>query len=413
MSSFISFSALLIIGYAVFTFAFKILRTRYYVPSGIEYIFLGIILGPSFANWLFIISGIRIPTDPSNNITQKLMPAVAAAIGYLGFLYGMNFTMSSFKTALREHFRFAFARLIIPFAIICGGFYFFFKYLDPSPQAPLWESSLIIAVIGGTISVSGIITIIGRYNAKGALSSALSNTAIISLNLSLLLYGILFCIFQFSHISSKPGTLTEWVIASVFIAAILGILFFMFLGREEDPNKLLVSVIGITIFAAGAAYYINFSPFVMNFIIGAVLANLAKNKDKLRESLHALRYPFEILIIISAGFLWIIPDLLTLISTIVLFIILRFASIYLAGKLAYSASFDKEFVSPDLWQGLLSQGIVTAALVVEYSISFNNNKFITVILSALLGSLIFFELISFVKIKNLLVDAGEISGEKK
>lgn len=413
MSSLISFSLVLLLGYVVSTIAFKILRTRYYVPSGIEYIFLGIILGPSFANWLSITAGVQIPTEASGDIKQKLMPAVAAAIGYLGFLYGMNFTTSSFKNALREHYRFAFSRLLGAFIILGGGSYFFFKYLDASPEAPVWESSFMLAVIGGMISVSGITTILNRYNVKGNLSSALNNISVISLNISLLLYGMLFCIFQFSHISDKPGTLTEWVLASVFIAALLGILFFMFLGREEDSNKLLVSVIGITIFAAGAAYYINFSPFIMNFIIGAALANLAKNKDKLRDSLHALRYPFEILIIISAGFFWIVPDLLTLISAIALFIVLRFAAIYLAGKSAYSAAFDKEYVSSDLWRGLLSQGIVTAALAVEYSISFGGNKFIAIIISALLGSLIFFELISYMNMKNLLVDAGEISGEKK
>jgi Kef-type K+ transport system membrane component KefB len=262
------------------------------------------------------------------------------------------------------------------------------------------------------ISVSGIITVIDRYGAKGNISSALTNVSVISLNLSLLLYGIMFCVFQYNHLSVKPGTLTEWVLASIFIATLLGILFFVFLGREENPNKLLVSVIGITIFAGGAAYYINFSPFVMNFIIGAVLANLAKNKNKLRDSLHALRYPFEILVIISAGFFWAIPNFLIFISTIALFIIIRFISIYIAGKFAYKTAFDKEDVHPDIWQGLLPQGIVTAALAADYSISFKN-EFMTVILSAILGSLIFFELISYVRIKNLLVDAAEISGEKK
>ncbi len=412
MSSFISFSLILIAGYAASTLVFKILRTKYAVPSGIEYIFLGIILGPYFANWILKISGIYMPTAPSHEISLKLMPGVAAAIGYLGFLYGMNFTADSFKAVKREHFRLAFSRLLIPLIIIGSASYFFLTYLNPGSLFSTIESSLIIAVITSMISVSGIITVIDRYGAKGNISSALTNVSVISLNLSLLLYGIMFCIFQYDHLSVKPGTLTEWVLASIFIAAMLGVLFFIFLGREENPNKLLVSVIGITILAGGAAYYINFSPFVMNFIIGAVLANLAKNKNKLRDSLHALRYPFEILVIISAGFFWAIPNFLIFISTIALFIILRFISIYIAGKFAYKTAFDKEDVHPDIWQGLLPQGIVTAALAADYSISFKN-EFMTVILSAILGSLIFFELISYVRIKNLLVDADEISGEKK
>ena len=147
--------------------------------------------------------------------------------------------------------------------------------------------------MGGVTSHFLIDAVIKRYNLNGKISNALSNVAVLNVNFNIFIYGILFSIIHLGASEKINFTPTEWVVISILLAVIVGLLFFIFIGREQDENKLFVAVLGIAIFTSGTAYFLNFSPLYMNFILGVILTNLSKISDKIYSSLNRLLDPLE------------------------------------------------------------------------------------------------------------------------
>ncbi len=189
-------------------------------------------------------------------------------------------------------------------------------------------------------------------------------------------------------------------------------MFFIFIGREQDESKLFVAVLGIAIFTSGVAYFLNFSPLYMNFILGVILTNLSKISDKIDTSLNRLLHPFGILIVIMAGFYWAPTGLLIFILAVLGFIILRFYTKKIAGYLAYKSSYDHDKLHYEIGRGLFSSDIIVAAMAIDY-VNVYQNQFTPIVLSCVLSALIFYSIIGFSTTKNYLIDVGEITGEKK
>ena len=269
-----------------------------------------------------------------------------------------------------------------------------------------------LSIMGGVTSHFVVDAVIKRYKVKGKISSALSNVSILNVNFNIFIYGILFSLIHLGASEKVKLSPTEWIVVSLLLAAVIGILFFIFIGREQDENKLFVAVLGIALFTSGVAYFLNFSPLYMNFILGVILTNLSKISDKIDKSLNRLLHPFGILIVIMAGFYWVPAGLWVFIPAVIGFIVLRFYTKKIAGYLAFKSSFDQEKLHFEIGRGLFSSDIIVAAMVIDY-VNVYQNQFTPIVISCVLSALIFYSIIGFSTTKNYLVDVGEITGEQK
>lgn len=412
MTSFLILIVILALGYLSAEFIFKKLQSRFYAPSGIEYILLGILVGPSFANWISGLGWISFQPLISKDILRQINPGISAAIGVTGFVYGLNFRFADLRGSRPEYWRLTFFILLAAALILGGISYLIFSFsglFDVSPGVAL-ASSYALAIAGAVTSNFLIRSVISGNHAEGPVTDTLNKTSLLLISISILTFGLLFSIV---HLGEKRGlnlSPTEWIVLSVLLSVFIGFLFFVFIARETDSNKLFVAVLGIVLFSAGAAYYLNFSPLFANFILGMVLTNLSRFSDKLRKSFETLLHPLGILIVIAAGFYWVPAPILTFIPAVLLYIGLRYLAIYWGGKIAYFTAYDKIHFAPAIGKGLLSSDIIVCAIVLDY-IYVYNNTLTPVVISAILSSMIYFGITGFSETKKLLIDSGEIKGD--
>ncbi len=414
MTPLIIFLIILILGYVSTNLVFNKIQSRFYVPSGIEYIFLGILIGPAFANWVTITFQINYPQIITNDILLQLSPGISAAIGFVGLAYGLKFKFKNLPKVEPEHFRLAFTDIILSIILIGGGSFgiLYYTFYDGKNLLGIIAAAYALSIMGGVTSHFVIDAVIKRYKIKGHISSALSNASILNVNFNIFIYGILFSLIHLGASEKVNLTPTEWIVVSLLLAVVIGIMFFIFIGREQDENKLFVAVLGIAIFTSGVSYFLNFSPLFMNFILGVILTNLSKISDKIEHSLNRLLHPFGILIVIMAGFYWVPAGLWVFVTAVLGFIVLRFYSKKIAGYLAFKSSFDQDKLHFEIGRGLFSSDIIVAAMVIDY-VNVYQNQFTPIVISCVLTSLIFYSIIGFSTTKNYLVDVGEITGEKK
>ncbi len=413
MSSIIILLMILIVGFISTNLIFNNLRTKYYTPSGIEYIFLGIIISPAFAGFIKTTLNFSIPQFIDAEMLNQLSPGISAAIGIIGFIYGLRFKFSSIHKAIPEHVRLSFFELIAGFILLGGAAFgvFYYFFFNGSNLLEIIAASYAIGIMGALSSNFVIDHLIEKYELKGALAQSLHNATLFNLNFSILIYGLL---FGFIHIGASGEfgiTPTEWVVISVFLAVLIGLLFFIFIGREGDENKLFVAVLGITIFTSGAAYFINFSPLYMNFVLGVMLSNLSNVSDKIEKALSRLLHPLSILVVVMAGYFWMPASFTYSAIAVTAFILLRYISKRAGGALAYKTAYDKKMLDENIGKGLLPLDVIVCAMIVDYMFVYQN-QFTPIVVTAVLTAAIFFNLFEFRSTKNYLVDTGEITVEK-
>ncbi|MBZ0199022.1 MAG: hypothetical protein K8H86_04080 [Ignavibacteriaceae bacterium] len=413
MSSIIILLMILIVGFISTNLIFNKLQTRYYTPSGIEYIFLGVIISPAFAGFIKTTFNIGVPQFINAEMLNQLSPGISAAIGIIGFIYGLRFKFTAIQKAVPEHIRLAFFELMTGFLLLGGiafwAFYYFF--FDGSNLIEIIAASYAIGIMGALSSNFVIDNIIEKYKLKGVFAQSLHTSTLLNLNFSILIYGILFGIIHIGASGKFNISPTEWVVISVLLSVLIGLLFFIFVGREEDENKLFVAVLGITIFTSGAAYFINFSPLFMNFVLGVMLSNLSKESKKIEKSLSRLLHPLSILVVVMAGYFWMPASLKNSAIVIAAFIALRFISKRVGGFLAYQSAYNKKLLDGNIGKGLLPLDMIVCAMAIDYMFVYQN-QFTPIVVTAVLTATIFFNFIGFRSTKNYLVDTGEITVEK-
>lgn len=414
MESLIVFIVVLTAGYVGTNFIFNKIQSRYYVPSGIEYIFLGIIISPTFAGWFHSVFNVNYPDILSPEIMHQIFPGLAAAIGFIGFSYGLNFNFKNINGSEPEHWRLALFEILISFIVI-GGISFIalsVYYEKKITYEDIFAASFTLSIIGALSSNFIIKSLIQKDKVSGSIGESLLRSSLINSNLNIFIYGLLFAFVRKGTQAAIAVTAVEWIVIGIMLAVLIGFLFFIFIGREKDENKMFVAVIGIIIFTSGISYYLNFSPLYMNFVLGMMLSNLSKIAEQLEKSLKRLLQPMSVLVVVMAGFLWVPVGYAEFGIGVAAFLLLRWITKSAAGAAAYYTAYSKEKLTPAIGNGLMSLDIVACAMIIDY-VNVFDNALTPIVISTSLISLIVFNVIGYSMAKNLLVDMGEITEETK
>ncbi|MDX1547210.1 MAG: hypothetical protein R3247_09495, partial [Rhodothermales bacterium] len=251
-----------------------------------------------------------------------------------------------------------------------------------------------------------------RYAATGPLPEVLQFALRYDRVLAIVLFGLIFCFFHEGETRGiRALTTTEWVAVNLGIGLVLGVLFFLFLGRERDGSKLLVALIGIVVFASGAAYYLHLSPLFINLTLGLVVANTSRVRESLVETLERIEQPVFVVILVFAGASWEVAAVgaapLVAGGLVLLYFGLRLLGKYAGGYLTYVTSEVPERLSPRLGSGLVTQGGVAVAMAVTFSQVYAT-PFTDLVVTCVLVSAIVSELFGPKLTRDMLVDAEQI-----
>lgn len=380
--------------YLLTHFVVERLQSRLLFRSGFEYVLLGIVLGPTVLPQL----------HPFSNLTA-MAPLFAFATGWVGLLYGLELRVQAFESLGRP------IRLALTDAVVTGGIVTVaaagFLQSGVAMPAPDWGETWLCAGALGCASAAGsssaVDLLASRYGGiETHLLPMLRSTARLSDAVAIVAFGVLMARFHPSG-SDSVADMAIWAWWTALLGILLGTLFFIFIGRDEGENNVFLGMVGILMFSSGAAFFLEISALTVNLLLGSVLAQARDLGNRIREQLVRTERPVSLILLLFAGALWVPVDPLPTAVLTMGFVGLRLLCKVLSVFLATVGT----PLRGDLFRGMLAQGDAAVAMAVTLQL-FYDGPTIDIVYTAIIGGVVFHELVSPRLLRGLLVDAGEL-----
>jgi Kef-type K+ transport system membrane component KefB len=336
------------------------IRRWYLVAGGMEYVLLGLALGPRWLGGL------------TPEMTEGLLPAVTVGVGSLGLLAGLRLDLRRLAQAEeREFVRVGVVMAAVMLVVLGGptlGLLAWISWADGAlALLPLLPPTLLVVACSLVSASTPIRYTADLYQARGWVSRLMIRVAESSEVLAILVFGAVFAIHHpVQMLGPHRITPIEWYLLQVGLGVLFGALFSLFLGGQDTKDKLLVALLGIIIFPSGIAHYLSLSPLLITFFIGLTLANATPYGARLREGLEQIEKPLYVVLCVFTGAMWQ-PVLRWEVGLLVgAFLALRWAGKWLGAELALGTSEAIPHRAQGVGAGMVGQGGVSVALVLSY-----------------------------------------------
>jgi hypothetical protein len=232
-----------------------------------------------------------------------------------------------------------------------------------------WDALAAAIALGAIAAVSapaGIGIVARHLGRRSALLRQLEITTAIDALVGIVTIGFLLAIRHPGDVDViRPITTTEWVVISLAVGIVGGVLYQLFLGRERDEDRLFISLAGAIILTSGAAAYLHLSPIFTAMAMSATLVNLSSSREEIARTLHASERPFYFVLLIFAGASWE-PSLRAWVIPVVVYLIARALAKVGGARLAARLTNTLPALGPNWGRALLGQGPLALALGLEY-----------------------------------------------
>lgn len=362
------------------------------LPSGVEWVIVGIVVGPS------VLHVIRYASLVS------LAPLLHVAVGWLGLIVGLEYGRAG---GGRLRVRTLVLGLIssgVPFALAFAGAY---AVATRYGHHPAHESYRIAAAVGALSSETtrhAVRWARSRYGAKGSLTDLLDELADTEDLLPLLALAVL----SFDLVRRSGGAQVMGALGALVAgAAVLGAIGAALLGRTFHVREAWGMVLGIALVGSGLAVRLGFATMPFSFVMGLVLSLASPLSDRLRALLGPTERPVLLpaLVMLGASVHFALePWAYVLVAAAVL--------ARLVGKLLVGAGlslFHPEARAGGPWVGaaLGSSGVVTASIALSIALAAPGPLGDAAVLMAF-AQLVVGELFGPVAVRAALARAGEL-----
>ena len=339
--------------YLLTHFVVERLQQRLLFRSGLEYVVLGVVLGPT----------VLVQVHPFSDL-NALAPLFAFVAGWVGLLYGLELRPMDFESSGRP------LRLALTDAVVTGGIMTLasaaFLQSGLAMPPPSFNDTWLCAGVLGCASAAGsssaVDLLANRYrDAQTHLLPMLRRTARLSDAVAIIAFGVLLAFFHMSP-NGFDTSASDWILGTALLGLSLGLLFFFFIGNDEGENNVFLAMVGILMFASGAAFFLEISALTVNLVLGAVLAQAPTLGARISKQLLRTERPVSLMLLLFAGALWVPVDPL---PTVVL--TLGFIGLRLLCKVVHRCSSPRSArpLRGDLFRGMLAQGDAAVAMAVS------------------------------------------------
>lgn len=374
---------------------FEWLARRYRIVSGVEYVILGILLGPQVSGFM------------SADVVASLAPIMTLALGWSGAALGMSFYLPRMIKIPGHTYTTAILEALLTFLFVAGIMLLAFSWAFGMSYAQVILPALSLGAIATATSNAAVT--LGSSDPTHPVAQQLETTAAVDGLFAIVSFGLLLCVV---HIATPVGnrflTPTEWVAITIGIGVVCGSLFHLFIGSERNPDRLFIAMAGAIILASGAASYLRLSPLLPALIIGAILVNTSHHRDELQRMMSSVEKPLYFVLLLFAGAAWR-PSQYDWLLPVLLFVLVRLVGKIGAARLAARAGGDPALDGRNWGRGLIGQGTIALAIALSYSL--NDSEIVpNVVFTAAIVSVVVTDIFG-VRIVNALTnnEASEVS----
>jgi Kef-type K+ transport system membrane component KefB len=375
------------------------LGPRLLVSSGTHFIFLGFLLGSNVFGLL------------TARVLDQLYPFMALGLGWIGLLFGIQLDRRQLAFFPPVFLAVTLIQGIVAFAL------FLFVALGIGwslANAPELEIALFAAAATACVSTPAGVAVISRsFLVRGPISRLTFFIASVDAVVGIAALQVAYAL---RHPSARgpagPGG-WEWIAVALAAGIVFGVFFLWLTRPKPSREELTLFLLGLVVFAAGAALYLGVSPLFVTMIAGAVIANMSPSRRRVFRILQMWEKPVYVILLILAGALLRFPTWLIL-PLAVGYIVLRMLAKFAGGWLAVRVTSHGFQPPASLGLGLVPQGGISLAMVISITLTYGALEtagipLVDVLFSTVVLAVVASELIGPLLTRELFRRAGELA----
>jgi hypothetical protein len=266
------------------------LGPRLIFRTGTHFLFLGLVLGPNALGLL------------TQDAIRQLFPLLGLGLGWIGFLFGLQLDRRNLR-----HFPPAFHILAVGQAVFTFIFFLGIGWLGLAAGGMTGRvETLLLLGAAATACIStpaGIALISTNYRVRGKVRDLLFFVASLDALVGIGALQVAYSLFPPGNLEGgllvSPGFMS--VLAALGLGVVCGILFLWLTRPRPGGEELVLFLLGIAAFASGAALQLQLSPLFVSVTMGAVVANLSPDPQRVFRVLHEWEKPIYVVFLILAG----------------------------------------------------------------------------------------------------------------
>ncbi|MFQ5537476.1 MAG: cation:proton antiporter [Gemmatimonadota bacterium] len=382
-------------------------RPRLFLRTGTYFLIFGYALGPAGLALLDLTA------------TQQLFPFLALALGWFGFHFGLQLNLENLRHFPFRHHLLGIGQAVLAFGIFLGLGTLALTGLARAGMdvdGPVARTLLLCAAAAASVSTpAGIAAVSSNYLVRGPVRDLLFFTASLDAGVGILALQVVYALYRPEGMGAAVGVTGDLSLLGVAVG--LGLVFgmlFLWLTRGRTPGEeLVLYLLGMCAFAAGAALQWGLSPLFVSLVAGALVANLNPERGRIFALLERWEKPVYLIFLLVAGALLDAPTPAVL-GLALAYTVLRALSKGAAAAVMVTAVPLSFRVPRRLGLGLIPQGGIALAMALSVVLTYSGlqiggvdgeRAFFTVIVIGVLLS----EVVGPYLTAHLLRRAGEIS----
>lgn len=393
-------AVLLLVGLLVLSYLGSFLVTGRTVrgaglPSGVEYVALGFVLGPHV---LDLVGG---------DMLASFEPVVQVALGWLAFAVGLDFGYAGDKRVRAGSLAIGTLGSLLTGGAVGVAVWFALRRLEP--QITLSDRLLLAGGIGAACSETtrhAVRWVVERMNARGPLADRLNEIAHTDDLLPLLTIAILFALAPTPDVHVHEPV-RDWPLITIGIGLLLGAGASLLVRSDLRLDETWAVLFGVTLIAIGTTARLALSTLTASFFLGIAMAALSRHGAELRAMVAPTERPVLLpaLLLAGAHLDFVASPKLPWIAAAA--IGARLVGKVVVGWLLYVASKPARRAGPLVGLSLMSSGALAISIGLAFALRFPGNIGDTVLVVAAVSAT-FGEFVGPARLRRSLQAAGEI-----
>lgn len=327
--------------------------------TGTHFLFIGFLLGPHALGLLTL------------EAVEQLFPLLALGLGWVGFLFGMQLDRENLRQFPPAFYVFAFGQAILTFVIFAALAWVAFFVIGIQGEAA-YLLVLGAAAVASVTTPAGIALVSTTFMAKGEVRRLLFFVGSLDALVGIVALQVIYSFYYAPDLLMGLGDVATpgWIVVALGLGVVLGILFLWITRRKAGPEEMVLFLMGIAALGSGAALQLHLSPLFVAVVLGAVVANLSPERQRIFVVLERWEKPVYLVLLLLAG------AYLQFTTPWVVALAVGYAVFRGLGKVVGSAVMLRvvrlPFATPDrVGYGLIPQGGIALAMAVSGMLTYS------------------------------------------
>jgi Kef-type K+ transport system membrane component KefB len=373
---------------------------RFGIPQVVGFIVIGVILGPSFLNF--------VPIE----LTEELTFISEIALGLIGFDIGSHLLLSELRRLGRSILFILLFEALGTFVLVTMGIYAITQSL---------HTALIFGALASATAPAATVDVLAEYDAKGPLTTSLLAVVGMDDALALVLYGIAAAFAESLLASSGAPALLNIlklplieIGGSVVLGLGLGLLLDRIMCRMRVQHDAMAISVAFVFLGVGLSQAFGFSLILTTMILGMVVVNrCAEHGRHIRYTIEQAGPVIYVLFFTLVGARFQISFLPTMGLLGVAYIVLRSTGKFFGAWLGGTVGGAEPAVRNNLGLGLLSQAGVAIGLALASASRFSvyggeGQALGALIINVITATTFVVQIVGPICVKSAIRRAGEI-----